>query len=235
MESITSLTNKRIKRLNKLLSNKERNKSHQFLVFDLKSVKKAYQLHRLIELYTLEKIDGINNVPAYLVNKEIMNKIKSNSTLIGVVEESASSFKTKDKIIYLDEIADPSNLGKIIYLMKQYQYQTLILSNKCVSPYNYKCLEIAKDNIFDIDISYGDIASLNKLKKDHQIISTGLSSSIYINEFKPKNKYVLIFGNEARGVSPNILKISDVVIKIPIKNIDSLNVAVAASIIMDNL
>ncbi|MCQ2786929.1 MAG: hypothetical protein MJ199_00845, partial [Bacilli bacterium] len=112
------------KEVNKLLTNKERNKEHLFLVFDLASIKKAKQLNLLKEAY--ETKDGVVGIVKFLPHQTLGNKI-----------------------IYLDEISDPSNLGKIIYLMKKYGIKDLMLSPNCVSIYNEKCLAIAKENIFD--------------------------------------------------------------------------------------
>ncbi|MCQ2794950.1 MAG: RNA methyltransferase [Bacilli bacterium] len=198
------------KEVNKLLITKERNKQQLFLVFDLASIKKAKQLGLLKEAYQTK--DGVIGIVKFLPHHPVGNKI-----------------------IYLDEISDPSNLGKIIYLMKKYGIKDLMLSPNSVSIYNEKCLAIAKDSIFDINLSYGDINTLRKLKENYQIVATGLKSTNYLNKLKLKNKFVLIFGNESRGVNSNILKLAHDVIKIDIKNIDSLNVTVAASIIFAHL
>ena len=198
------------KEVNKLLSNKERNKTKLFLVFDLASIKKAKQLGLLKEAY--ETNDGVVGIVKFLPHKSLGKKI-----------------------IYLDEISDPSNLGKIIYLMKKYGFKDLMLSPNSVSLYNEKCLAIAKENIFDINLSYGDINTLRKLKEDYQIVATGLKSNTYLDKLKLKDKFVLVFGNESRGVNASILKLAHDVIKIDIKNIDSLNVAVSASIIFSHI
>lgn len=231
MEKISSLNNKKIKNLIYLLSNKGRNENREFLVFDLTSIKKANKLGLLKEVYSLNEIDI--NVPSFLVSKEVMNKVNKGTEIIGVVKFLDSKNLTSNKIIYLDEISDPSNLGKIIYLMNKYHYKDLLLSSNSTSIYNKKCLDIAKDNIFNININYGDISSLTTLKeKGYSIISTGLKSSTYLSKFKLPNKFCLVFGNESHGVSEDILNISDKIIKIEITNLDSLNVAAAASILL---
>lgn len=199
------------KEINKLYLNKERNKQRLFLVFDIASINKAKKLNLLKESY--ETKDGVVGVVKFLPSKPVSKKI-----------------------IYLDEIADPHNLGKIIYLMKKYGYHDLMLSPNSVSIYNEKCVMVAKDNIFDINVSYGGLNELKKLKKQgYKILSTGLKSSTLLNKVKTPNSFVLVFGNEARGVNLDVLTMSDIVIKIPISNMDSLNIAVAASIVLDNL
>ena len=204
------ISKNKLKEVNKLLNSKERNKQRLFLVFDLASIKKAEQLGLLKEAY--ETNDGVIGIVKFLPHQSLGKKI-----------------------IYLDEISDPSNLGKIIYLMKKYHLKDLMLSPNSVSLYNEKCLAIAKDNIFDINVSYGDINTLRKLKKNYQIIATGLKSNNYLEKLKLEDKFIIVFGNESRGVNIDILKLAHEVIKIKIKNIDSLNIAVSASIIFANL
>lgn len=204
------ISKNKLKEINKLRLVKERNKQKLFLVFDENSIKKAQQLNLLVDAY--KTLDGVIGVVKFL-----------------------PIIKLGNHIIYLDEITDPSNLGKIILLMVNEGFNDLILSPKCVSLYNEKCLDIVKENIFNINVTYGDINTLRMLKENYQIIATGLQSACYLDEVKLNNRYVLIFGNEAHGVNKDILKLANQIIKIPINNIDSLNVSVAAAIILHNL
>ena len=204
------ISKNKLKEVSKLLNHKTRNEKRLFLVHDLVMIKKAKQLGLLKEAY--ETSSGVIGVIKFLPHKNVGNKI-----------------------IYLDEISDPTNLGKIIYLMKKHGLKDLMLSPKCVSVYNEKCLDVCKDNIFDINLSYGDVNTLRKLKEDYQIVATGLKATKELKKLKLKNKFVLVLGNESRGVSDSVLRLANEVIKIDIKNIDSLNVSVAASIIFSNL
>jgi len=226
MELITSINNKKIKSLKK-------NSDDTFISFNLDVIKRADKLGLLKEVYSINDLNlSINTT---LLSKEVINKISS-TNVIARISKIHSKVIKDNRIIYLDEINDPTNLAKIILLMHQYNYKELILSNNSVSLYNQKCLEIIKDKLFDINVSYGDILTLKDFKNNgYQILSTGLKSSTLLNEVKHKDKYVLIMGNESRGVSNDILSMSDIVIKIPITNIDSLNVAVATAIIFDNI
>lgn len=232
MEIITSKTNSKIKNLIKLKSQREKDNQKLFLSSDLNLIKIANELNLLESVYSLKEFKHKNN---FIVSKDVMNKL-TNNEIIGVINYLPSKKINSNKIIYLDRISDPSNLGKIILLAVKYNYKNIILSNDCTSIYNEKCLEIVKENIFKINFTYGDVSTLKHLKKEgYQIASTGLKSSKLLNQIKLKNKFVIVFGNEAKGVQEEILNLSDVVIRIPIKNIDSLNVSVAASITLDNI
>ena len=77
---------------------------------------------------------------------------------------------------------------------------------------------------------------INDLKqRNYQIIGTQLRKGIEINEFKVKDKYALIMGNEGRGVSEHYLNLCDAFTYIKMNNqCESLNVGVATSIILAN-
>lgn len=231
---ITSLTNLKVKNLIKLLSKKGMDESSSFLSFDINVIKEAYKLHLLKEVYSIEELNL--NVPSYLLDKKVIDKIKKDAKHIGIISFLESKKITGNTIVYLDEIRDPSNLGKIIYLMNKHHIKDLIISTNCTSIYNSKCLDIAKTDIFNVNINYGDYKTIKYLKeKGYQIVSTGLKNAIYLSDAKLNKKKVIVFGNEAHGVNESILNESDLVIKIPIKNIDSFNVSVAASIVISNI
>lgn len=223
MALISSKHNEKLKLI------KQANKINCFVVTDLFSIKKAEKLGLLHCVFAISPIEV--NAPTYLVAKDTLK-----TDVVGLVRYQSEKEIESNRVIYLDEISDPLNLAKIILLMKRYGYTDLIISSKSVSVYNAKCLAVIKDLIFDINIIHADEGLLKSLKnKGYCILSTGLKSSTLLGQVKTPNKYVLVLGNEARGVKSSILKMSDVVIKIPIQNIDSLNVAVASSIILDNL
>lgn len=233
-EIITSLKNPKILHLKKCLNSHYAIKNNCFLLTDLKLIKEAYERHLVKQIYTYEPCAIATNV--CVVSKGIFIKLNITSSIIAIISLLKSDNQYSDKVIYLDEISNPTNLGKIIYLMHKYHYRDLILSPNTVSLYNKKCLEIAQDYIFDISVHYGDINTLKELKKNnYQIISTGLKSATFLSDIVVNRPYILIFGNEARGVKSDILTLSDQVIRIDIRNIDSLNVATAIAIILENI
>ena len=67
------------------------------------------------------------------------------------------------------------------------------------------------------------------------IVSALTERAIDIKELKVPKSFILVVGNEANGVSDETMKLASVITKIEIKNIDSLNVAIATGILMDHL
>ena len=126
--------------------------------------------------------------------------------------------------LYLDEINDPGNMGTLIRTALAFDYDQVVLSENCVSIYNEKVIAASKGAIFAIPVLKGN---LKDYKETHQIIVSELS--------KNAEKFVLVLGNEAHGVSAKTSKLADVQVIIPIKNIDSLNVSVAGGILMNKI
>jgi len=137
---------------------------------------------------------------------------------------------TGDKVLYLDNISDPGNLGTIFRSALAFGYKDIILDNT-VSMYNEKVISSSQGAIFKLNIVNGDISSLKKLNQ-YQIISTEIKGSILLDEIKPNPKHILVLGNEAHGIKQEILNISSLRVRIPIQDIESLNVAIAGAICM---
>ena len=137
-----------------------------------------------------------------------------------------------NKIVYLDGVQDPGNVGTIIRTALAFGYDDVILSIDSASKYNEKTIVSSKGAIFKIIPR--DNLTLDQLKElGYYIIVTSLKGAIPYKEVTRKDKFVLVLGSEGQGVKEeNILK-ADVVTKIAIENIDSLNVAIAGAILMN--
>lgn len=237
MNKITSKENQKIKELIKLYDNKYRKEKSLFIVEGYHLLEMALSSNLVKEIYTLKEIEGIDeSIPQYQINEDILKKISKSKSPQGVV--AICHFKNEKpvgkRLIYLDNIQDPGNLGTILRSALAFSYFDVVISSDSVSLYNEKAISASQGAIFKLNIILDkDTSYLNKLKEDgYQLISTALKDSKNINEIKLNDKYVLIFGNEGQGIRKEILDISNDKLKIDMDNIDSLNVGVAASILM---
>ena len=138
----------------------------------------------------------------------------------------------------LDEIQDPGNLGTIIRSSVAFNIDTIILSKTCVDLYNSKVIRSTQGMLFHINIIISDLKEIvmNLKKENYQILSTKVDGGKNIKEFKTSDKLAIIMGNEGNGVSAEIMNLSDNFVYIDMnKNCESLNVAVATSIILYEL
>lgn len=231
---ITSKQNDRVKEAVKLFDSSERNKRQQFIVEGYHLLEMAIDNKCVLSIFTIKEIPNIDsNIPQYLVSEDILKKLSSTKNPQGVVAvcSMAKPLPVKgDKVLYLDGIADPGNMGTLFRTALAFGYKDIILDNT-VSMYNDKVISSSQGAIFKLNIVSGDISTLKSLK-DYEILATEIKGSIPLEEVKPHNKHVLILGNEARGVRPEILEIAHKRIRIDIKEIESLNVGVAGAICM---
>ena len=232
--NITSKQNDRVKEAVKLFDSSERNKRQQFIVEGYHLLEMAIDNKCVLSIFTIKEIPNIDsNIPQYLVSEDILKKLSSTKNPQGVVAvcSMAKPLPVKgDKVLYLDGIADPGNMGTLFRTALAFGYKDIILDNT-VSMYNDKVISSSQGAIFKLNIVSGDISTLKSLK-DYEILATEIKGSIPLEEVKPHNKHVLILGNEARGVRPEILEIAHKRIRIDIKEIESLNVGVAGAICM---
>ena len=233
---ITSKDNPKVKFVASLRDNKTREENRLFIGESKKSLDLALKANLVKEVYTYEALDIDESIPQYLVNENVMKKLSTSKNPEGVIFVCNYPNIKKDnynKILYLDEVNDPGNLGTMIRTALAFNFDAVVTSPNSVSIYNDKVLAACKGSNYLIPVFS---KPLNEIKKDHSIIVTTLSDdSIDVNDLVKPAKFILIMGNEAHGVSKEITKLADIKLKISIFNIDSLNVAVAAGIVMHKL
>ena len=237
ISQITSRTNQKVVHASKLKTKEGIKDNNEFLIEGIKSIELALKAGLVKEIFTIKKLDLKESIPQYLVNETIIDKISFSKNPEGVVAIVKTLPKIKpqnfNKVVYLDNIQDPGNMGTIIRTALAFNYDGIILSEDCVSIYNPKVVAASKGAIFLIPILNG---KLSDFKKDHLVITSTLNDkSISLDELKVNKSFILILGNEAHGVREEIIKESDMFVKIPIENIDSLNVAIAGAILMHHL
>ena len=231
---INSRTNKKVVHASKLKEKKAVKEFNEFLIEGFKTLELALESGLVKEVYTLKELDINESIPQFIVSEEIIEKISFSKNPEGVVAIchtlNGIPPQKMEKVVYLDNIQDPGNMGTIIRTALALEYDAIILSENCVSIYNPKVVSATKGAMFLIPILIGDIS---EYKSGHVIITSTLNEkSIPLDKLERPQSFILVLGNEAHGVSENIVSQSDTFVKIPIKNIDSLNVSIAGAILM---
>ena len=232
----SSLDNPKIKKLKKLQMKKYRLSNKLFLVEGEHLVNEAYKADLLVELIILEGQTFNLDVNISYVTLNVMNYLSEleNSKIIGVCRIKENEIKG-NKIVLLDNIQDPGNLGTIIRSCVAFSIDTLVLVN-CVSQYNSKVLRAAQGLNFYLNIVNSDYSILNELKNKYHIIGTRLNGAEELKNVAKYEKFVIIMGNEGTGISEISQSMCDEFIYIPMNNnCESLNVGVATSIILYEL
>ena len=229
--TITSMQNEKVKFWTSLKLKKNRDKYKCFLIEGDHLITEALKKNLVIETISITDASA-----DYLVTKEIMTKIsdqKSISNNVAVVKYIPNKEITGNVII-LDDIQDPGNLGTIIRSSIAFSFPNIIMSNNSVDLYNSKVIRATEGMIFQTNVIRTDLKdAIDKLKKDnYTIIGTDVTNGQDIKNIT-FSKVALILGNEGNGISKQINKLSDYLVNIKMnKNVESLNVGVAASILM---
>jgi len=226
---ISSLTNKRVKELCLLKTSKGRKSSGQFIVEGRHLVNEAKALGILVEVYTTdEALEG------ELVSKEVMKKLCNTDTVvnqIGVCKKIESNV-IADRVLILDGVQDPGNLGALMRSAKAFDFNTIFLGTGTVDPYNDKVIRSSQGAIFKLSILEGDVVDFINSLKGYEIYSTNVKNGVSVDEIKKAQRCALILGNEGNGVSDRVNSLGLKNLYIKISNTESLNVAVAGSILM---
>lgn len=234
---ITSLNNEHIKEILKLKEKKYRDLSNTFLIEGRHLVLEAHREKKIVELI-LEKDELFPlDVNTLYVSSNVMNKLsdlKTPSSVMAVVEKLDEK-EVGEKILILDNIQDPGNLGTIIRSAVAFNFDTIVLSPKTVDLYNPKVVRSTQGMMFHTNIIIREpVNFINELKSEgYKIVGTKVTNGVDVRESKTYSHFALIIGNEGKGMSEELSELCDEYLYIKMNDqCESLNAAVAASILM---
>ena len=240
---ITSKDNEIIKNIKKLKEKKYRLDS--YIVEGIKMVKEAINENQEIALIAIRedfKIDfDTKNIKTVIISNKIFNDISDVKTpqgILAVIKKNQNNQieTNQEYILALDSLQDPGNMGTIIRTADSANINQIIINKTTVDPYSPKVIRstmgaIYRTNIIEVE----DLkTTLKEMKsKGFQIITTDLKATQSIYDINYNNKTVVVIGNEANGVSQEILQIADKKVIIPmLGKTESLNASIAASIMI---
>ena len=145
-----------------------------------------------------------------------------------------------NKLLLLDEIQDPGNLGTIIRSSVAFNVDTIILSENTVDLYNPKVIRATQGILFYINIiSMNSLEAIRELKMlNIPIYGTDVDSGVDARTLRDSDKqsFALVMGNEGNGVRDIVKEQCDKNLYISMNsNVESLNVAIATSILLYEL
>ena len=236
---ITSLTNTKVKEWVKLKEKKHRDLKKQFLIEGehlIEEGKEAGCLHTLLvckgTTYPHPK-----QTQVYEVSEEIIQKLSSVSSkekFIAVCDMPHFDENKGDRLIILDGVQDPGNLGTIIRSALSFGYDGIVLSSDCVDVFNEKVIRSTQGAIFHLPIWRKNLNDyLPQLKRrGFYLYATALKQAHPLSQIQPHKRHAIVFGNEGNGVRNQTMAHCDCAVRIEMQGFESLNVAVAAGICM---
>ncbi len=231
--TISSLTNEKIKNLQKLRQKKYRTETGLFVVEGPHLVEEAIAAGACREVYTTD--EGYAAFPRVeYVTDAVMKKLTETETPQGILAvcDRPKKREISDKILLLDGVADPGNLGTLLRSALAFGFHTVVLDD-CVDFTNAKVLRSTQGAIFNLNLIETSLLEFIPAHRDHVFFGTDLHGGAGLEGLDSvPRKCGLILGNEARGVRGEVLAITDKNLVIQIGEIESLNVAVAGGILM---
>jgi TrmH family RNA methyltransferase len=184
------------------------------------------------------------NIPLFSADEKSIRTLSDEVTPSGLIFTVSKSVITQREleitqspvILYLDRITDPGNMGTILRSAVWFGIRHLVLSPGCVDPFNPKAVRASAGALFEIgicpEIEFSWLRDLFKQKK-YQFIATVAGNGIPLHQWQIKAKSLIFFGQEAEGLSAQILEAADLQLTIPgTRKTESLNLSVAAGIIL---
>ena len=230
--NIESLTNVHVKEWTKLKEKKGRDQAGLFLIEGEHLIEEAQKQNVIKEIISTDP----NEKADFYVTKSIMKKISSQ---VSIPTKIAVCLKQKEnhyknKILILDNIQDPGNLGTMIRSALAFGFSDIVLGLDTVDLYNEKVIRASEGMLFHINILRRDLnVFLEEIKKDYQILLTDVKKGKNIKTIPIQEKVALVIGSEGNGIKEEFQKYATTYLKINMeKSVESLNAAVAASILM---
>ena len=249
MEFIQSKDNKTIKHIIALGQRKNRQKSGEYIVEGIRSIRdiaamgavktvvireSKAQDKNVLELLTL---DSVQSAHTYIVQDPVFDKIDNTVNGQGVVaivskpKHNIESVSIEDGLyITLDGVQDPGNLGTIIRTAVAAGVKGIFLMKGTVDPFNDKTVRSTMSALHKIPL-YEDVT----LSMLHDIVAesnmTTLEDSVPYHSVDYAKRTMLVLGNEGNGVTPEVMNLCTNRIMIPMYgDMESLNVSVAAAL-----
>lgn len=233
---IKSKENAKVKKWMKYHQKKYRLQDRKFIVEEKHLIEEALRCNIVDTLIILEnQVDLFHFKQSEYVSEEVMRKLSYNTSLnkyiaiCNMVENELVS----NRILLLDDIQNPGNMGTILRSAYAFGYNKVYLSQGCVDIYNEKVIQASQGALFYLDIKIKPLIEVLNENVDFMIYATGFSEDVIgLKDIVTQQKMGFILGNEGSGVSKELLEQANSVVKIEMQNFDSLNVGIAAAICM---
>ena len=232
-----------------LATMKGRQESRAFLIEGDRAIMQVLDNYpdEILEFITVEKPSAAyRNYPVRYVTEDQLRSISSTKTpqgIIAIVKLPQDTYSdnlpenTGDKILLLEDIQDPGNVGALIRTAAAFAFSGIMLTEKCADPFSPKCVQSSAGTILSLWLRRTPryLESVIALKKaGYHLVAADINGNEDPSVFNRLDKLLLALGNEASGLSKSLLKIADSRLRIPVvsEKAESLNVAACGAICM---
>ncbi len=257
MNYITSSNNPLVKEVKLLKFRKHREDRGLFFIegtrFVEEAVKEKTRIQKLFisdELYESGAAEGLLSdrynigYEIYILAKKLFKEISDTENPQGILAVIESDYFPIGRLlsgeisflVLLDSIQDPGNMGTIIRTADAAGVQGIIASKGCVDPYNPKVLRATMGSVFHIPVCLSaDLAqtALTLKARGFKIYASHPEGSADYFDIPSWTNSAVVIGNEANGISDDVARCADLLVKIPMAGrAESLNASVAGALLM---
>lgn len=236
---IRSTDNTNVKRAAKLQQKKFRDESGLYRAEGERLIRDiaAWDSTLIAELFISESYYVLHNRRDFNIETHILSDIvfeklsetENSQGIIAVVRKNVSKPLAAERCLFLDRVRDPGNLGTIIRTAAAFGF-TDIICRDCADVYGAKTVRSAMSGV--AVCNYPSMTITDIRTAGYTVICADLAGTSLHAYKAGKQKLCLVIGNEANGISDEILCAADVRLRIPMENMESLNAAVSAGIMM---
>lgn len=244
VRTIVSLQHPLVKHLVKLRQNRDyRYEHHTLLVEGLKPVQEVCEHLKPKLLLALDESfipPRCRDVECVIASEDVMQKISGMVHPEGLIAEMpmpvAPSFDKVHRLLVLDNISDPGNLGTLLRTALALGWQGAFVVGESCDPYNEKALRAARGATFRLPLRQGSWSELQQLVQRNELEPFVADlQGMPLQKIGLIKRPLLVLSNEAHGIS-NEAKTICQQISIPLSGrMESLNVAAAGAILMHHL
>ena len=246
MEHITSLKNAKVTIWKSLKDRKGRKETGCFLVEGRKMVEEAITSAFPVEAVLVDadrtaEFHLPGNVPVFTMPSHVLAAVCDTKTpqgIAAVVRITEVELKGQ-RLVAMDGVQDPGNVGTIIRTADAAGFEGVILSSQCADVFSPKVLRATMGSIFRMGIRVTDdlpgvLSSM--AAEGASVLSSQLDGEPFYHRSSLNERFVLVIGSEGNGVTDEVKAIATHKVKLPMRGgAESLNAAVAAGIMMYEL
>lgn len=239
---ISSVKNETVKQWQKLKQKKYREQTKKFLIEGFHLVEEAYKSNWSIDTIIIqpdvELPEELRHEKTVVVSDQVMAHITDTKTpqgIAAIVNMSEEKLFNPKKLLILDAIQDPGNLGTMIRTADAAGIDAVVLGSGTVDLFNDKVIRASQGSIFHLPIIRRSLLPyLETLQaSSFQVWASTLDKAEPIDRNQVPEKLALIVGNEGQGVQQHIIDTADRRVHIPIYGqAESLNVSIATGIML---
>ena len=246
LEHITSLKNPKVTTWKSLKDRKGRKETGCFLVEGRKMVEEAIASAFPVEAVLVDdarlgEFTLPAGIPAYAMPGHVLAAVCDTKTPQGVaaVVRMAEVALHGPRLVAMDGVQDPGNVGTIIRTADAAGFDGVILSAQCADVFSPKVLRATMGSVFRMGIRVTDDLPgvLTELVQEGaSVLSSQLDGEPFYRRSPLNERFVLVIGSEGNGVTDEVKAIATHKVKLPMRGgAESLNAAVAAGIMMYEL